>query len=289
MIICQTKSDMRAEVAFLKKQRKSVGLVPTMGYLHSGHMALVRHAAKLCDKVVVSIFVNPTQFGPNEDLDTYPRNIEGDLALLRKANVEAVFMPTPEEMYTQAIETVIDVPALSGIMQGALRPGHFQGVATVVTKLFNIIQPDLAVFGEKDFQQLTIIRNMVRGLDMPVRVIGHQTIREKDGLAISSRNVRLSPKHRQMAPVLNRALCEAKAAWQSGACTDAVALADMLHTIISTAKEAHIKSIDICDSTTLQPIKGTISAAAVMLLAVSFGDVLLIDQQELLPTGAQIT
>ncbi|MGB0798878.1 MAG: pantoate--beta-alanine ligase [Planktomarina sp.] len=279
MLICPTKSEIRAQVANLRRAGKTIGLVPTMGFLHDGHLQLVRRAIETSDAVIVTIFVNPTQFGPNEDLDKYPRDMERDLALLRAEGVAAVFTPTPDEMYLPGADTVIDLPSLSGILQGELRPGHFQGVATVVTKLFNITQPDLAVFGEKDFQQLTIIRRMVADLDQPVRIIGHPTAREADGLAMSSRNVRLTPEHRATAPVLNRAMT--LAANQ----TDQTAehLIQMMHAEISEKSDGQIKSLDIRDAVTLAAMTGPITRPAVILLAVKFGEVLLIDQRVIGP------
>ena len=202
---------MRQEIAQLRADGKTIALVPTMGFLHLGHLQLVRRALQNADAVVVTIFVNPTQFALTEDLSSYPRDMERDLALLRAEGVAAVFTPDPDEMYLPGADTIVDVPSLSGVLQGAVRPSHFKGVATVVTKLFNITQPDVAVFGEKDFQQLTLIRKMVWDLDMPLRIIGHPTAREADGLAMSSRNVRLSPAHRAAAPILNVALDAAEA------------------------------------------------------------------------------
>lgn len=210
MQICPSKIRIRQEIARLRAASQAIGLVPTMGFLHEGHLQLMRRAAQHADAVVATIFVNPTQYGPNEDLSRYPRDLERDLDLLRAEGVAAVFTPSPEEMYLPGADAIVDVPSLSGILQGDLRPGHFQGVATVVSKLFNITQPDVAVFGEKDYQQLALIRKMVRDLDMPVRIIGHPTARETDGLAMSSRNVRLSPAQRAAAPILNAALTHAE-------------------------------------------------------------------------------
>ena len=210
MQICPSKIRIGQEIARLRAAGKTIGLVPTMGFLHAGHLQLMRRAAQNADAVVATIFVNPTQFGANEDLSRYPRDLDRDLALLRDEGVAAVFTPSPEEMYLPGADTIVDVPSLSGILQGALRPGHFQGVATVVSKLFNITQPDVAVFGEKDYQQLALIRKMVRDLDVPVRIIGHPTAREDDGLAMSSRNVRLSPAQRAAAKILNAALTQAE-------------------------------------------------------------------------------
>jgi len=194
MKICHTKQELRATLTELRRSG-SIGLVPTMGYLHDGHMSLVQHASQENDHTVASIFVNPTQFGNADDLTNYTRALEDDLTQLRDAGVAAVFTPTPDMMYHDEAQTIVETTGLANKLMGALRPGHFRGVATVVTKLFNLFQPDRAYFGEKDFQQLTIIRTMVRDLDIPVTVRGVPTVRHEDGLAMSSRNARLSPMH----------------------------------------------------------------------------------------------
>ncbi|WP_108873377.1 pantoate--beta-alanine ligase [Roseibium album] len=281
MIICRTKADMRENVRNWKRVGQTVGLVPTMGYLHEGHLALVRMAIQKADRVVASIFVNPTQFGPNEDLATYPRDEKQDLDLLAAEGVDAVFLPSVEEMYGAGGGTHVDVPGLSGILQGALRPGHFRGVSTVVTKLFNIVAPDIAVFGEKDYQQLTLIRQMVRDLDMPLEIAGHPTVRENDGLAMSSRNVRLSEDHRSEAVMLNRALDRAQEFAKTG---PAIAkLEAVVRSRLAQAPSAEVKSVDIRDAETLGALSGALDRPAVVLLAVRFGPVLLIDQRVIAP------
>ena len=279
MQICPSKIRIGQEIARLRAAGKTIGLVPTMGFLHAGHLQLMRRAAQNADAVVATIFVNPTQFGANEDLSRYPRDLDRDLALLRDEGVAAVFTPSPEEMYLPGADTIVDVPSLSGILQGALRPGHFQGVATVVSKLFNIIQPDVAVFGEKDYQQLALIRKMVRDLDVPVRIIGHPTAREDDGLAMSSRNVRLSPAQRAAAKILNAALTQAEHHTQPSAEAYVAQITQHL------AGEAlcDIKSVEIRDSEDLTALSGPLHRPAVILLAVAFGDVLLIDQRVIDP------
>ena len=279
MKICPSKLLMRQEIAQLRADGKTIGLVPTMGFLHLGHLQLVRRALQNANAVVVTIFINPTQFAPTEDLSSYPRNMERDLALLRAEGVTAVFTPDPSEMYLPGADTIVDVPSLSGILQGAIRTGHFQGVATVVTKLFNIIQPDVAVFGEKDFQQLTLVRKIVQDLDMPLRIIGHPTAREADGLAMSSRNVRLSQAHRAAAPILNAALDTAEAAQG----LSAEAYVEIVTLAITAEPLCDIKSIDIRDGYNLTPLSGPLQKPAVILLAVQFGDVLLIDQRVIGP------
>ena len=279
MQICPSKIRIGQEIARLRAAGKTIGLVPTMGFLHAGHLQLMRRAAQNADAVVATIFVNPTQFGANEDLSRYPLDLERDLALLRDEGVAAVFTPSPEEMYLPGADTIVDVPSLSGILQGALRPGHFQGVATVVSKLFNITQPDVAVFGEKDYQQLALIRKMVRDLDVPVRIIGHPTAREDDGLAMSSRNVRLSPAQRAAAKILNAALTQA----EHHPKPSAEAYVAQITQHLAGEALCDIKSVEIRDSEDLTALSGPLHRPAVILLAVAFGDVLLIDQRVIDP------
>ena len=281
MIICRTRAEMRAAVAAWKRVGESVGVVPTMGYLHEGHLGLVRLARQKAGRVVTTIFVNPTQFGPNEDLATYPRDEARDLALLEAEGIDAVFAPDVAEMYGAGGDTYVEVPGLSGILQGALRPGHFRGVATVVTKLFNIVTPDIAVFGEKDYQQLTLIRQMVRDLDMPLQIVSHPTVREPDGLAMSSRNVRLSPEQRAEAVQLSRSLDVA--ADLANSAPEIAALDAAIRETLAKAPSARVESVDIRDALTLGGLSGRLDRPAVVLLAVRFGSVLLIDQRVIAP------
>lgn len=211
-----TIAELRAALAAERQQGNSISFVPTMGNLHAGHMALIEHASTESDCIVASIFVNPMQFSQNEDMDAYPRTLEADQQLLQARGVNYLFAPTAREMYPQGISTQVQIPVLSNLYCGASRPGHFVGVATICAKLFNIVQPDIAVFGEKDFQQLTIIRHMVRDLCIPVKIIGVQTGRAEDGLALSSRNGYLSKQERQIAPVLYQTLSAAAEDIKSG-------------------------------------------------------------------------
>jgi pantoate--beta-alanine ligase len=281
MRVITTKADMRDAVRGWRQAGETVTLVPTMGYLHTGHMTLVERAKTEGGRVVTSIFVNPTQFGPNEDLATYPRDPERDLAMLREAGVDAVFMPEVSEVYAPNAQTIVETTDLAKMLIGKLRPGHFRGVATVVTKLFNIVQPDAACFGEKDYQQLCVIRQMVRDLDMPVRIIGVPTVREVDGLAMSSRNVRLTPEDRAAAVVLSRALFQAEEMAKTGITASRLRAWVAAH--IQAEARADLQSADIRDAQTLQTISGPLTAPAVILLAVRFGKVLLIDQRVVTP------
>lgn len=212
------KAQLQQAIRTERRKGNSIGFVPTMGNLHEGHLQLVRKARELCDVVVVSIFVNPMQFGPNEDLDAYPRTLTADKEKLFAEGVQMLFTPTPAEMYPEGLgqQTAVSVPELSETLCGASRPGHFTGVATVVTKLFNIVQPDVAVFGEKDFQQLSVIRKMTRDLCLPIDIVGVPTARAADGLALSSRNGYLTAEQRSRAPLLNQILQECREAIACG-------------------------------------------------------------------------
>ena len=252
-----------------------------MGYLHDGHMSLVRLASQKNDHTVASIFVNPTQFGNADDLTNYPRALEDDLTQLRDAGVAAVFTPTPDMMYHDEAQTIVETTDLANKLMGALRPGRFRGVATVVTKLFNLFQPDHAYFGEKEFQQLAIIRTMVRDLDIPVTVRGVPTVRHEDGLAMSSRNARLSPDARAAAPILHQACLAAQ--YRLADLPSAEDLSQLIHGMITSEPLADVQSVDIRDAQTLEPINGPITQPAVILLAVTFDPVLLIDQFVITP------
>ena len=263
MKIAKTIAAVRA---FVRRAGRPVVLVPTMGALHSGHAALIRHARKLAGsngRVVVSIFVNPTQFGPKEDFSKYPRPVRADEAVCREAGADLIFRPEVGEMYAPDASVFIDESRLSGGLCGASRPGHFRGVCTVVAKLFLIVQPDIAIFGEKDWQQLAIIRRMVRDLDFPVKIVGHPTMREADGLATSSRNAYLTPEERAVAPGIYAALREAAVLKTPAAILRSVERA------IGRIPGARLDYVQLVDSETLEPAKnlkrGTTLAAAVFL------------------------
>ncbi len=216
MKICKTIEDMRAACRAARAGAMRLGFVPTMGALHEGHISLLRAAKASCDTVAASIFVNPTQFGPNEDLAKYPRTFERDREMLEREGVELLFAPTAEEMYPAGAVTWVTVEELSGKLDGRSRPGHFRGVTTVVAKLFHIVEPDAAFFGQKDAAQVAIIHRMVRDLNLPVEIVACPIVREADGLAMSSRNAYLDPQQRQQALVLHRALLRVNKSWESG-------------------------------------------------------------------------
>lgn len=220
MLTVNTVEQLREQITHWKQEGFSIGFVPTMGNLHAGHLALIDRAKKLADKVIVSVFVNPTQFGPNEDYETYPRTLDDDASALKQHATDLLFTPSVETMYGDTEDdSVVTVPDLNHILCGVSRPGFFNGVATVVSKLFKMVQPDIAIFGQKDFQQLLVIRAMVQDLDFPIEIIGHETQREADGLAMSSRNGYLTSEERQLAPqiytALNQIVDEAKKGTQN--------------------------------------------------------------------------
>lgn len=282
MEICRNKTEIRTVVREWKTTVERVGLVPTMGALHDGHLTLVRQARASCGKLVASIFVNPTQFGEAEDLANYPRTEADDLAMLEAEGVDAVFMPSVEEMYPTGAETIVEATNLSQVLIGKVRPGHFRGVTTIVTKLFNIVQPDAAYFGEKDYQQLCIIRQMVRDLDVPVDIVGVPIVREPDGLAMSSRNVRLSPPHRAQSVALSQSLEWAANRIAAGP-VDVVELDHGIRAILADSSDGLIEAVDIQDAETLADLSGPLATPAVIMLAVRFGLVLLIDARVVFP------
>ncbi len=254
----------------------SVGLVPTMGSLHEGHLTLVRKARSENDVAVVSIFVNPSQFAQGEDLASYPRDMDRDLALLRDEGVDLVFAPTPEEMYPPGFDAWIEVEKTSEVLEGASRPGHFRGVATVVAKLFNIVRPDRAYFGRKDGQQLAVISRMVKDLDMDVEIVDVPTVREEDGLAMSSRNVYLTPDERRAAPVIYNALTRAVDLWRQGETRCDALRAEMKAVLDSEPLVSSIDYVSVADSVTLEELAEA-APQAMVSTAVRIGKARLID------------
>jgi pantoate--beta-alanine ligase len=275
MQIFDTVSGLRQFLAAHRAASKRIGLVPTMGYLHAGHLSLVHAAQRECDVVVMSIFVNPKQFGPQEDFTTYPRDLESDLRQAREAGVDAVFTPAVEEMYPPGFLTEVAVHELTAPLCGAARPGHFNGVTTVVAKLFNIVGPDRAYFGQKDYQQVTVLRKMTTDLCMPLEVITCPTVREPDGLAMSSRNAYLSPAERQAALVLSQALRLAKERLAQGE-RQGARLTATLRDYIAKEPLARIEYAAVCDPDTLQEVK-QIFGTILVVLAVYIGKTRLID------------
>ena len=257
------------------KLTEPVGLVPTMGYLHEGHLSLVRHARAENTSVVVSIFVNPTQFGPREDLAKYPRDPQRDLALLEKEKTDIVFMPSADEMYPPQFNSWVEVSKITERLEGASRPGHFRGVTTVVAKLFNIVQPTRAYFGQKDAQQLAVIKKMVADLNMNLEIVAVPTVREPDGLAMSSRNTYLNPEERQAAAVLYQALTLAQQLWSQGE-RDAERLRQEMIALIKKQPLATIDYVSIADTTTLDELD-IVNPPALISLAVKIGKTRLID------------
>jgi pantoate--beta-alanine ligase len=275
-------------VAALREARRDwpeLGLVPTMGFLHAGHLSLVARAREECGAAAASIFVNPTQFGPNEDLARYPRDLERDLDLLERAGTAFVFVPEVAEIYPPGFSCRIEMGEIGEVLEGAARPGHFAGVATVVTKLLNIVQPDRAYFGQKDAQQSVVIRRLVRDLDLPVEIVIGATVREADGLALSSRNVYLTPPQRQAAPILYRALRAAERAYAHGH-RDAGALRALVRDMIADARDIALQYVSVADPETLQELEGEIGSA-LLSLAARLGQTRLIDNIVLDPRSLQ--
>lgn len=274
MEVVTTPERMRELARRVRAEGKTLGLVPTMGYLHAGHRSLMEASASENDATVVSIFVNPIQFGPNEDFARYPRNFEGDAALCAGAGAGIIYAPGVVDMYPAGFQTKVSVGSLTGSLCGASRPGHFDGVATVVTKLFNAVTPDRAYFGEKDFQQLAVIRRMVADLDMGVRIVGMPIVREPDGLAMSSRNVYLSPEERARALGLNRALKAAILLHEGGEKAAEPLLARVLEVLAEHSVVAEYA--ELRDATTLESVT-VLSGPTLLALAARVGTTRLID------------
>jgi pantoate--beta-alanine ligase len=275
---CETVVAMRA---LRGSWTGTVALVPTMGALHAGHGALVEAAKARADHVVASIFVNPTQFGDPKDLAAYPRTLDADMAMLEGAGVDALLLPSVAEMYPEGDETVVETTRLAGLYHGAVRPGHFRGVATVVTKLLNIVRPDVVTFGEKDYQQLAVIRRMVRDLHVPVEVVAVPTVREADGLAMSSRNGRLSPKDRRAAAVLSRALDRAEESLAAGDTVEE--MVEAIREVVAGEPRATLRGLDVVDAETFRPVLRYVTRRAGIMISAEVGGVLLIDQREVDP------
>ena len=265
-----------ADISAARQQAaRPLGLVPTMGYLHAGHLALVKQARREAETVVASIFVNPAQFGPNEDLSSYPRDMDRDLALLEQEGVDIVFAPSVEEMYPPGYDTYVEFQGLTSRLEGERRPGHFRGVATVVTKLFTIVRPDRAYFGQKDGQQAILVRRMAEDLNLGTEIVVVPTVREADGLALSSRNVYLTEEERRAAPVLYQALGRVKELWGQGS-RDAEMLRSEMLAVVQGQPLAQMDYVSIADRATLEELQ-RIDRPAMVSLAVRFGRARLID------------
>jgi len=270
-----TISEMQSFAESLRREGKRIGFVPTMGFLHEGHLSLMRKAREECDVVVVSIFVNPTQFGPREDLDRYPRDAEGDRKKCGSAGVDVLFMPEAKDMYPEKPTVYVTVLGISDILEGAARPGHFRGVATVVAKLFNLVKPHRAYFGQKDFQQCVVLERMVAGLNMNVEVVVLPTVREADGLAMSSRNSYLNAEERRAAAVLFKALTTARDLFRAGA-TEPEKLKKKMQAVLREEKHIEVDYIEVADPETLAPLESA-SSRMVLLVAARLGATRLID------------
>ena len=279
--VVSTVAALRDVLGAVRREGKKIGLVPTMGALHEGHLSLVRASSDECDYTVVSIYVNPSQFGAGEDLDQYPRTLEADLDALAEHRVPLVFAPTSQEVYPSGYATWVEVGAVAEPLEGACRPGHFRGVATIVLKLFNMVRPDVAYFGQKDYQQALVIRRMMEDLNLPIALRVCPTVREPDGLAMSSRNAYLDPAERQRALVLWKSLCLAGDLVDQGE-RSAAAVAHKMRELIVSAEDAKIDYVALVDPETLQPVD-EIRGPTLAALAVRIGRTRLIDNCLLKP------
>ncbi len=279
MQVAATVAEMRQRRAAMKG---SVGLVPTMGYLHEGHLSLARRARAESDHVVASIFVNPTQFGPKEDYQRYPRDPERDLRLLETEGTDVVFMPSAEDMYPDGFDTWVEVGGtLTGRLEAAARPGHLRGVTTVVAKLFEIVRPQRAYFGQKDAQQLAVVRRMAADLNMDIEIVGLPTVREPDGLAMSSRNAYLSPAEREAATVVWRSLCRARELFDEGE-SRAETIRQAMHAVLAEEPLAEVEYVSVADAETLQELEAP-TGPVLVSLAIRMGRTRLIDNVTLEP------
>ena len=275
MVLVKTIKEVKELVNKWKSEGQSIGLVPTMGYLHEGHKSLIERSVKENDRTIVSVFVNPIQFGPNEDLATYPRDIESDKKLCESVGADLIFNPEPDEMYGDRFCTHVDMSILTEDLCGASRPGHFRGVQTVVLKLFNIVMPNKAYFGEKDAQQLAVIKRMVEDLNVNVEIVGCPIVREADGLAKSSRNTYLSKEEREAATIINKALTIGKELIKNGE-RDTKTVVDKITAVINSEPMANIEYIKIVDLLTIKPVE-KIEGSVLCAAAVRFGTTRLID------------
>jgi pantoate--beta-alanine ligase len=273
--IIETVKEMQDKAEELRLSGKKIGLFPTLGFLHEGHLELIRKGRKKADVLVMSLFVNPTQFGPNEDLDKYPRDIEGDIKKAQDEGVDIVFMPSPEEMYPDGFLSSVKVNKITGFLCGKSRPGHFEGVTTVVAKLFNIIKPHFAMFGQKDFQQLAVIKRMVKDLNMDVEIVEVPTVRETDGLAMSSRNKYLNPEERRSALCIKKSIDMAVKMAEEGELSSE-RIKDSIKELITSFPYTNIDYINICDPETLEDIS-TLKNESLLAMAVKVGNTRLID------------
>lgn len=272
-------SELQEQCLAWRRQGQTIAFVPTMGALHKGHISLIESAQKLADHVVVSIFVNPLQFGPKEDFGSYPRMLQKDIEQLEAAHVELLFAPIANDMYPEGFQTTVSNSGLSDILCGRSRPGHFNGVLTVVSKLFHLVQADFALFGKKDYQQFALIETMVRDLCFPMKVVGCPTLRESDGLAMSSRNLRLTPEERDLAPKLYQALQSVADAHRSGE-KDRERLVSLFQSELAKVPGFRLEYIEILKQGRLQAFPATIDQPAVALVAAHLGSVRLIDNLE---------
>jgi len=271
-----------------REQDRTIGLVPTMGALHEGHLSLVREARRMCDVVVVSVFVNPAQFSPGEDFDRYPRDLTTDTMKLADYNVEYIFAPSIEEIYSKGFSTYVTVEGLSDQLEGVARPGHFRGVATILTVLFNTVRPDFAFFGQKDAQQTIVVKRLVRDLAFDTEIVVLPTVREESGLALSSRNAYLTNEERRAAAVLSRALAQAKGAYAEGE-RSAKRLAETVRAQIGTEPRARLEYVSVVDAETMEKLdKLSEERATLIALAAQFGRTRLIDNIVLQPTRQKI-
>lgn len=283
MLIVREPQEMRAMVRKLREQGRRVALVPTMGALHRGHCELIRVAAAGAETVIVSVYVNPRQFNVTSDFDRYPRDLESDVTIAGECGATVVYAPGDAAMYPDGFDTTVSVGQVAAPLEGAGRPGHFDGVATVVAKLLNACEPDTAVFGLKDYQQVAVVRRMVRDLDMGVRIVAVETVREQDGLALSSRNTRLSAEERADAHVIHRGLVRARESLERG--ETAASARDAFHETVGASGRARVEYVSVADPHTLVEIEGP-AGSAVISCAVWFGDVRLIDNVLHGETGA---